>query len=192
VQLTYNAATSGIYTVTTTTSGCTSAVSPGITVTVHPVPATPTITVAGNILTSSAASGNQWSFNGTVISAATGQTYSAQAAGNYSVTVTANGCTSLPAVFNYTVTGIVSPSAWNGEVIAYPNPASKNLFIKNTGIRKLQLELIDLFGRKVYAGNLSISTGTIDLRGLANGIYQLRATDLLKKETIVLTIVKQQ
>jgi hypothetical protein len=192
VQLDYTATTSGVYTTTTTLLGCTSTPSAGITVTVKSLPAVPAITATGNVLTSSAATGNQWYVNGNIITGATGQTYTATASGTYAVEVTLNGCSRSSLPFTHTITGIVSPAAWNGEVVVYPNPASKSLFVKNTGIRKLQLELIDLFGRKVYAGNLSISTGTIDLRGLANGIYQLRATDLLKKETIVLTVVKQQ
>jgi hypothetical protein len=45
-------------------------------------------------LTSSSASGNQWSRNGNPIGGATGNTYSATTSGNYTVIVTASGCTS--------------------------------------------------------------------------------------------------
>jgi hypothetical protein len=99
----YSATASGNYSVTTTASGCTSAPSAATTVTVNPIPATPTITPAGPtilcnsgsvMLTSSSASGNQWYLNGNPIGGATSQTYSATAAGNYTVLVTASGCTS--------------------------------------------------------------------------------------------------
>src|SRR5258706_364523 len=69
----------------------------------NPVPATPTITPGGPTtfctggsvtLTSSSASGNQWYLNGNLIGGATNDTYSATASGNYTVTVTASGCTS--------------------------------------------------------------------------------------------------
>src|SRR5205085_7763802 len=72
-------------------------------VTVNPTPATPTIGAGGPTtfctggsvtLTSSSASGNQWSLNGSPIGGATGQTYSANASGNYTVVVTASGCSS--------------------------------------------------------------------------------------------------
>ncbi len=100
---TYNATASGNYTVVVTTNGCASAASSATTVTVNPIPATPTITPDGPttfcaggsvLLTSSSASGNQWYLNGNPIGAATNQTYSANVSGNYTVVVTTNGCAS--------------------------------------------------------------------------------------------------
>ena len=102
---TYSATASGDYTVTITTSGCTSAPSAATTVTVNPIPTTPTVTPGGPTtfceggsvtLTSSSASGNQWYLNGNSIVGATNQTYSATASGDYTVTITASGCTSAP------------------------------------------------------------------------------------------------
>jgi len=100
---TYVASAAGNYTVRVTTGGCPSAASAATTVTVNPTPATPTITAGGPTtfcaggsvtLTSSSASGNQWSLNGSPIGAATGQTYVANATGNYTVIVTTSGCPS--------------------------------------------------------------------------------------------------
>src|SRR5439155_1390375 len=85
------------------TSGCSSAASAATSVTVNPVPSTPTITPGGPttfctggsvLLTSSSASGNQWFLDGNAIGGATNSTYSATASGNYTVTVTTSGCTS--------------------------------------------------------------------------------------------------
>jgi hypothetical protein len=101
----YIATAAGDYTVTDTASGCTSAPSTATTVTVNPIPATPTITPGGPTtfcaggsvtLTSSSASGNQWYLNGNPIGGATNQGYIATAAGDYSVTDTSSGCTSAP------------------------------------------------------------------------------------------------
>ena len=75
------------------------------TVTVNPIPATPTITPGGPTtfcaggsvtLTSSSASGNQWYLDGNPIGGATNQAYVATASGNYTTTVTTSGCTSAP------------------------------------------------------------------------------------------------
>jgi hypothetical protein len=100
---TYSATATGSYTVAVTTSGCTSPASAATSVTVNPIPATPTITPGGPTtfctggsvtLTSSSASGNQWYLNGNPIGGATSQTYPANASGSYTVKVTTSGCTS--------------------------------------------------------------------------------------------------
>jgi len=101
---TYSAVASGNYTVVVTASGCSSAPSSAISVTVNPAPATPTITPGGPttfcnggsvLLTSSSATGYQWFLGGNPITGATNQTYSATASGNYTVVVS-NGCNSAP------------------------------------------------------------------------------------------------
>jgi hypothetical protein len=102
--ITYTAGASGTVDLTlvvTNASGCSA--SNTANVTINPSPATPTITPGGPTtfcaggsvgLTSSSASGNQWYLNGNPIGGATNQLYSATASGNYTVTVTASGCTS--------------------------------------------------------------------------------------------------
>jgi hypothetical protein len=116
---TYSAAASGNYTVTVTTLGCTSAASASTSVTVNPIPATPTITPGGPTtfcaggsvtLTSSSATGNQWLLAGNPIGGATAQTYSASAGGSYTVKVTTLGCTSAASAAT-TVTVNPKPNA---------------------------------------------------------------------------------
>jgi hypothetical protein len=93
---------SGSYTVTTSNGYC-SATSTATTVTVNPVPATPTVTAngplsfcsGGNVrLTSSATAGNRWS------NSSTSQSITVSSSGTYTVTVTSSGCsaTSSPVV----------------------------------------------------------------------------------------------
>jgi len=86
-----------------TALGCSSAASSPTTVTVNPTPPTPTITPGGPTtfcqggsvtLTSSSASGNQWYVDGSPIGGAMSQSYVATSSGNYTVVVTANGCSS--------------------------------------------------------------------------------------------------
>ncbi|MEA2206503.1 MAG: hypothetical protein QOE77_3279, partial [Blastocatellia bacterium] len=99
----YSASSTGEYTVTETASGCSSSASSATTVTVNPIPATPTITPdgpttfceAGSVtLTSSSATGNQWYLNGNPIGGATNQTYVANASGDYTNAITINDCAS--------------------------------------------------------------------------------------------------
>jgi hypothetical protein len=101
----YIATVSGNYTDIVTASGCVSGPSGPTSVTVNPIPATPTITpggpttfcTGGNVaLTSSSLSGNQWYLNGNPIGGATNQSYTATVAGNYTDIVTASGCASSP------------------------------------------------------------------------------------------------
>jgi len=113
---TYVATASGNYTVVVTESGCSSAPSAATTVTVNPIPATPTITPAGPTtfcaggsvtLTSSSATGNQWYLNGSPIGGETNQNFVATAAGDYTVVVTENGCASAAST---AVTVTVNPT----------------------------------------------------------------------------------
>ncbi|HKS25605.1 MAG TPA: IPT/TIG domain-containing protein [Thermoanaerobaculia bacterium] len=71
-----------------------------INVPINPIPSAPTIDGAdgaycsGALLTSSAASGNQWYKDATLLPGETGQTYAVTATGAYTVTTTVNNCTS--------------------------------------------------------------------------------------------------
>jgi hypothetical protein len=97
---TFQATTSGVYSVNTTVNGVASLASNNIIVTAAPPPAQPVISSDGATLTSSSASGNQWYREGIAITGAIYQTYKPLDAANYSVTVTSNGCTG-PASVNY-------------------------------------------------------------------------------------------
>jgi hypothetical protein len=135
----YVATATGNYTVTVTASGCSSAPSSATTVTVNPIPATPTISAGGPTtfcaggsvtLTSSSATGNQWSLNGNPIGGATSNQFVASVAGDYAVAVTASGCSSAASaattvlinpIPNATITapaGAVSGSTGNAASVA--------------------------------------------------------------------------
>lgn len=113
----YNANATGDYTVTVTTTGCSSAPSARVTVTVDPIPVAPTITPSGSTqfcsggitLTSSSASGNQWYLNGNPIGGATDQNYLATAAGDYTDIVTTNSCSSAASAPTSVTAGSTSP-----------------------------------------------------------------------------------
>lgn len=103
---TYTANQSGSYTVkVTNASNCESAASAATTVTVNALPTVPTITPAtatslctggSVVLSSSATADNQWLKDGSPISGATNQSYTANQAGVYTVRVTnTSGCASI-------------------------------------------------------------------------------------------------
>jgi gliding motility-associated-like protein len=107
----------GTYSVTVTVNGCTSPAAT-VNVTINPVPVTPTISGnnaicpgATTVLTSSAATGNQWLKDGTPISGETGQTLTVSAGGNYAVRATATGgCTATSTAFVVTGTSLAVPT----------------------------------------------------------------------------------
>ncbi|HXH92047.1 MAG TPA: hypothetical protein VNN25_10740, partial [Thermoanaerobaculia bacterium] len=109
---TYAAPVAGSYTVTATSaSGC-SGTSAAVTVTQNATPA-PTVTAGGPTtfcsggsvtLSTGVASSYQWLSNGSPISGANGQSYSATLSGSYSVTVTnASGCSGTSSAVSVTV-----------------------------------------------------------------------------------------
>lgn len=93
----------GIYSAVVTVNGCISDTSNRVTITVNPIPTSPTITSrnattfcqgVSDTLISSANSGNQWYLNGAPITGSTNTNYIASATGNYTVISTVNNCSS--------------------------------------------------------------------------------------------------
>ncbi|RSK32428.1 T9SS type A sorting domain-containing protein [Hymenobacter metallilatus] len=185
--ITLATSTPGTYTVTNTVAaagGC-SAVTATTTVTINPTPAQPTVTIRYNgpttTLTSSAATGNQWYLNNTLIPGATGQDYvvnSAAQYGNYSVQVTnAAGCASAFST-SQVVTSIVKPLA-GSSLTLYPNPTTDGqLTLKLAGYSKaVELTVYNAIGQQVRT--LTVPAGRLeqplDLTQLPSGVYMLRA-----------------
>ncbi len=89
------AAGSGNITVMGTNSCGNGTVSPNFNVTMNATPDAPVVTSVGNVLMSSAATGNQWYYEGTPIPGATSQSYTViNNTGYYWCVVTVNGCSS--------------------------------------------------------------------------------------------------
>ncbi len=173
---TYVANAAGNYTVMVTTAGCPSAASAATTATVNPTPATPTITAGGPItfctggsvtLTSSSATSNQWSLNGTPIGGATAQTYFASAAGNYTVVVISGGCTSAASA---TTTVTVNPT----PVITVGTVTNPSACATSTGSIQVNGSATGIVS---WTGTVSGSSGSVTLphtiTGLAAGTYNI-------------------
>jgi hypothetical protein len=169
----YQATTSGSYTVQATSNGITTSSPAAIVVNVTTTVPTPTITANGSLLTSSATTGNQWYFDGTLIQNATAQTYQPSKSGNYTVQVTSNGCISaFSAAYNYVLTGIIELG--NSQFIKiFPNPVQSTLIIQwnISNLRSLSITIRDIYGNLALYRNNITSDGTINLSGLATGTY---------------------
>ena len=143
-----------------------------VTLTVNPLPSTPTITQQDNTLVSDAETGNQWYDSNGAIEGATGQVYEPTATDNYYVIVTNEfGCESEQSnVIYFVYTGIEELSH---TVSIYPNPASGILNISGLNGKDTSVEVFDSKGN----GVLSIShfgSGKIDISNLERGIYIIK------------------
>ncbi len=142
------------------------------------VPATPTITEGSNhLLTSSAATGNQWYDLQGPIAGATGQTYQPTQSGLYYTIVThAAGCPSEPSNQISIVLGV--PQSQSQILAAYPNPFSEKLTISYYlgSASKIRVFLYNALGMQVFAGEEQSqgqgrSQYTIQTANLPAGVY---------------------
>ena len=163
----------------TNSSGCTK-LSPGISVTVNPLPAAgitasgPLNICAGDSVVLTANSGTgltyQWKKGTNVISGATGQTYTAKTAGSYKVLVAnAYGCTKLSAGKSFKIVCRQDDDAkdLNTAILQIsPNP-SKGLFaVHLTDIGKseglAEIKVLNAIGQEVYAEKIQYSDNSLD------------------------------
>jgi uncharacterized repeat protein (TIGR03803 family) len=148
---------------------------------VNPVPATPLITQGGAVLSSSAASNNQWYLNGTIIPGATSQNYTPLQNGNYTVVVTnAYSCSSASAPYNVMNTGIRETQGLAIQSV-YPNPASNTLNITVSGMHESlgDIIILDMLGNEVLSNPVQITQLTkmqLDISNLSSGMYILRVS----------------
>lgn len=149
-----------------------------VTGTINPLPAKPSITLAGNgvdLTTSSTGVSYQWFFNGNKIAGATSQNYTPKEKGNYTVTITdANGCTNTSDAF--VVTGI-SRLENQASFEIFPNPGDGHFTFNLNIIEKgdYQIQLKNVLGQVIYNENLSSFKGTytkqFDLTSYGKGVY---------------------
>jgi len=135
-------------------------------------PATPTITLSNDVLTSSSATGNQWYLNGVAISGATEQTYIVTKNGNYTDVVTikevSSSTSNIVTISNF-VTGFSVKKV-------YPNPTNGILNISYACDQdNATINLYNMMGEKIQSINVSksnvLQTSSFDLTTVAEGFY---------------------
>jgi hypothetical protein len=166
-----------LYNMQVSTVGCPS---PRVAV-VASTPTPPTITQAGNVLSSSVSTGIQWYLNGSPISGANSQTYTPTQPGTYKVvTISAQGCMLSTNEINYVVTAVVNVNANEIKLQASPNPNNGQFFLEFevTGRDDLSISIINTLGQQVYNNSYPNFSGKfskqINAGNLPSGVYTLR------------------
>ena len=93
------------------------------------------------------------------------------ATGYPSYTFTATNSVELQANF-ILIAGIEDVK--NTNISIYPNPVTDKLFFNSADKPISKIELIDLTGKIVYAANIQTQNGSIDLKGIAKGMYLVK------------------
>lgn len=161
---------------------------------VFALPAQPTITVANNVLSSSATSDNQWYKNGTAIPGADQQTYTVVDAGYYQVRVTnAHDCSSLSDSL------LADPAVGIGQyetgfsISTYPAPFKSGFRIsvanKAQVSQSYKLAVVNQLGQTVYRDQFEGNTYHVSVPELPGGLYLVIISNETGKAT--LKVVKE-
>ncbi|MEI7661425.1 MAG: T9SS type A sorting domain-containing protein, partial [Bacteroidota bacterium] len=180
IVVSFGAATgTGVITVKGNNSCGNGIISADFNVTINAIPAAPVVTIAGNVLTSSALSGNQWYYEGTAIAGATARTYTAtHNTGYYWCVVTLNGCSSpISNKVWMVVTGQQELQNSNFNVYPVPNDGRFTVSITSPAGENYSIIVYNQLGAKIFESGDLFVNGTfekqLDLRPIANGIYSV-------------------
>jgi len=160
-------------------------------------PAPPTISVLGNVLTSSYGASYQWYFNGVIIPGATDSFYVATQTGTYSVRITdaTGGCSSLSGGQYINITFLDNLLADLSGIKIYPNPVSNRMTIAFNSPLKNDAELIisDVTGReleKVLIEKFKTSY-SLSLQQYSAGVYILSVRTSSQNPNEAVTVNKK-
>ncbi len=166
----------GSYTFTVTNDvPCTSVASAAVVINTQPAtPATPVISASGLVLSSNAASGNQWYSQSGALGGVTNQNYTITVNGSYYVIVTLNGCSSSPSNTIVITNVDVQTIDDNKSIKIYPNPVSNELTIEMQGNGdKTAFEIYNSTGQLVLRDNI-IGKKVISTLNYPLGVYVIK------------------
>lgn len=148
-------------------------------VNVTPIPATPVITLTGYTLTSNVAYGNQWYMDGTLLTAATSQSYTATETGTYWTVVTVNGCASDTSNNIYVlITGTGNLNAKGITIYPVPNDGLFRIGFPKGALSTYSVEVMNELGKVIFnrTGFRAPDQGemVVDIRPSPNGVYFVR------------------
>ncbi|MCB9231090.1 MAG: PKD domain-containing protein [Bacteroidia bacterium] len=170
----------GNYSVTVTDlNGCNSIANTSVTL--SPLPPTPTISVLGNNLAASAGSAFQWYLNGAPIPGATSQFYTVTQTGFYTVEVTVSGCSQFSQPYAHTYTWEVKESLDFG-VKVYPNPNQGEFSIRfdEPTSAPQTLSITNILGQVIFTTGIPPATQTFPVKipQVSEGLYDLQLLDV--------------
>ncbi|MBL7706211.1 MAG: T9SS type A sorting domain-containing protein [Taibaiella sp.] len=172
--------------------GCV-AVSNCNTITVNVNLTKPTATASGNVLTSSANTGNQWYRNGSAISGATGSTYTADNSGWYYTTVT-NGNCSRSSDSVYVAPTSIGAANLDKFINIYPTHFRNTINIELDAQLALnegwEVVVVDYMGRTLVQQAIEQHQSTLNLGNVAAGMYLVKVCNA-KNSSAHFKIVKQ-
>jgi hypothetical protein len=150
----------------------------------------PEIAVNGNTMTVNATTGIQWMKNGSPIQGATGSEYVVKSTGNYTVTVSKDGCTASSQAREFIVTGVEDVKNIHGYSL-FPNPTSDYLYISGPSWEN---STVQVYGNKGDKINLPIQLDdngrmSVDLRNVKKGLYLIHIQS--KNKIIQLKAIKK-
>lgn len=159
-------------------------------------PAAPSVSLSGNVLTSSSPTGNQWFLNGNPIPGETGVNLNCALYGNgsYSVQVTNSyGCESGMSILTYVTITDISPEVKDANISLYPNPSEGilNLYAQgNWAGSNLDVLIWDVNGKVVFQTKLNPNpSAKLNVTDLPAGSYIVRIvkdSTTLHKQIVIL------
>ncbi|MCF8277303.1 MAG: T9SS type A sorting domain-containing protein [Flavobacteriales bacterium] len=157
--------------------GC-SATSLETTVVVNPLPVAPEISLNGTTLESDVPNGNQWYFEGAVLTGETNQTYTPTQNGYYYILLTDNnGCQAFSDSISLLTVGL-SGNDKDSQISIFPNPAFDKISIQTEVADDYSFELYDAVGKLVDSSVFFGQLHHLTISELNSGLYLLFVTNV--------------